>query len=85
MEREFSSQMLAVPLKEIEISSSPASLKYSLFVEKYDSDEEYEISREISVQRISDGNWISLTTITPTQSFKITARLGGKKQLRLNS
>ena len=78
-------EMLAVPLKEIEINPNPASLKYPLFVEEYDSDEEYEISGEISVQRVADGYWISVTTSTPSQPFKITARLGGKKQLRLNS
>ena len=78
-------EMLAVPLKEIDVEPIPATLKYPLFVEEYDSDEEYELFGNIAVERAANGYWISVTTGAPLQRFTVVARLGGKKQLRWNS
>jgi hypothetical protein len=78
-------EMLAVPLKEIDVEPIPATLKYPLFVEEYDSDEEYELLGNIAVERAANGYWISVTTGAPLQRFTVVARLGGKKQLRWNS
>jgi len=78
-------EMLAVPLKEIDVEPRPATLRYPLFVEEYDSDEEYELFGDIAVERAANGYWISVTTGSPMQRFTVVARLGGKKQLRWNS
>ena len=78
-------EMLAVPLKEIYVEPKPATLEYPLFVEEFDSSEDYEIFGYIAVERAANGYWISVTTGGPMQRFTVVARLGGKKQLRWNS
>lgn len=78
-------EMLAVPLKEIDVEPKPGTLKYPLFVEEYDDEEEYEVTGDISVEQVANGYWISVTTGEPMQRFTVVARLGGKKQLRWNS
>jgi len=78
-------EMLAIPLTEVDIEPKPSSLKYPLFVEEYDSDEEYEVFGGIAVEKAANGYWISVTTGAPNQRFTVVAKLAGKKQLRWNS
>jgi hypothetical protein len=78
-------EMFAVSLAAVEVEPKSSSLKYPLFVEEFDQDEEYELSGEMGIERLGSKTWISLSTNVPSVRFTLVARGKGKKQIRWNS
>jgi hypothetical protein len=78
-------EMVAVNLKPVAVEPDPSKIKYPLFVDLFEEDEEYELAGEVGVEQVDGKTFISVTTNTPLTSFTLVAREKSSKQIRWNS